>query len=265
MNSITNKQFFAIKSKSSDFTVELKVDQLVNFKYVVITAASIPKSYYALPQDATITVTTNVGTYTVTIDKANYNPLSLAIIMTNKFASVGLIVSISYPNPMTEPDTNKFTWVFPIGTTSVEISASTNYMAHMIGLNAAGESSVQLGTQWISPFPLDYQSHNKIVIKSNMVDNSGENLQEIVSNGNPYNSAISYVCPSLAAHFRNIKTLNSNVYRFYIVDEEEQLINFNNQEINFTLCIFKSTEVDRLLMEDIRLRASVMHDTLQSQ
>jgi len=266
MNSVIDKLFIPVKSKSSDFSFNIPLDQFRDFKYVVVTTASIPKSYYGLPLDSELTVITNLGTNVITIDKANYNPFSMATVITQKLAALGLAVNITYPNALTEPDTNKFTFTFTTpGITSVEISANNVYLAHMVGLNTLNESVTQAGTIWISPYPLDYQSYNKIVIKSNLVENKGEDLIAIVSNGTPYNSALSYVCPSLSAHFRILKFISSNVYRFYIVDEEENLIDFNNQEINFTICLFKSSEVDKLISEDIRLRAAIVLEESQRQ
>lgn len=263
MNAITGKYWLPVKTVSSDFEVELKLPPN-SYKYCIVTSASIPKTYYSLPTDATVTIVSDLWTEVITFPKANYNPITLGIYLRTQLAALSRVVTVHYPDASIEPDTNKFTLTFT-GVANVSLSCSSIYLAHMFGIPDANIIVASSSNVWISPNVLDYQSHNKIVIKSNIVTNPKQNFQEIISNGVPYNSAISYICPSLAAHFRILNPLSDGKYRFEILDEIGNTIDFNGAEVHFTICLFSSSELDQYIKQDIETRARIILDTMQNE
>lgn len=254
MNTITNKQFVSIRTTSNSFDYKINFND--QYQYVVLTTATIPKSYYGLPTDSVLTVAleskSGNASYDLSFAKGNYNPISFGNRFTAAMAESKYEVLVSYPDQLNDVDTNKFTITFNSDTTKITISANSIYLAHMIGIRTT-DANIQNNYIWTSPAILDYQSYNKIVIKSDIVKNAQEHLQEIVSANSPYNQSLAYVCPDLNAHFREIHVTNSNIYKFNILDDEGNNIDFNSQEISLTLCFFKTDQISKKIEDVIKL------------
>lgn len=262
MNQIVDKQFFSITSKESKFTYEVPFDHSLGYKYCCITSASFPKSFYSLVTDSILYITLDSTEYEVEFKKATYNPLSVSAILQQKLIDLGVTeTKIHYPSADVEADTNKFTITFNTAS-SVKFRASSLYLAHMFGISAANTDVEYKSNVWVSPICLDYQSHNKIVIHSDMVNNSQENFQEIVSNGVPFNTAISYTCPSLLAHSRILNIRQTNFYRFSVTDEEQTEIDFNGAQFHFTICIFRTSNIDDIIKEYMGTRLETIKKAL---
>jgi len=257
MNTITNKQFFVVKSSETKFNFILPIDWSVNYEYVCVSSVSIPKTYYALPQDAKMTITVDTVPTTETIPAGNYNPRSLKNKILEKFSL--LTMTIDYPNAATQTDTNKYTITFT-GATQASIQCSSIYLAHMLGISAADLTveGVVDGSDivWTSPICLDFQSHNAILIKSTMTENSQSILQEVFTNGNPYNTNIVWQCNDLLINAKPLKKVRGNLYDFELVDEENQTMNLNSATFVMTLCVFRTTDLDNIIREYIKLRVT---------
>lgn len=260
MNQLVDKQFFSITNTESKFTYKLPFVLTNNYKYCCITSATFPKSFYSLVVDSFLYITLDSTEYAIEFKKATYNPISVSSILQQKLIALGVTGTlIHYPDAILEADTNKFTITFS-GVSNVKFKASSLYLAHMFGISQPNVDVEFKSNEFVSPICLDYQSHNKIVIRSDLVRNSEENFQEIVSNGVPFNTAISYTCPSLLAHSRIINIKQTNDYRFTITDEESNPIDFNGAQFHFTICVFKTSEIDDVLKKYIGLRLRLMHE-----
>lgn len=262
MNHIVNKEYHIITGKTNPFTVEIPLSKINEFKYVLLSGCSIPKSWYALPDGGTLYLTIDATEYQVPIPACNPNPISLGTFVKNYMhITYGVNITMRYPDPRVELDTNKFT-VSYIGS-EMKIRCSNLFLAHMVGLDDEKSESTQLGS-WISPYPLDFQSHNKISILTDLV--SGKSLKEIVANTTPYNSYIEYVCPDLSSHFRHLSnSLAKGIYKFTIVDENSLLINFGNQVVTLSLCFFNTSEIDNIHREWISAQSSIMLNSESSK
>jgi len=193
-----------------------------------------------------------IGTYTITLPRGNYNPTSLLLKTSSLFSVVGLSMLFEYKNPALEEEDNKYKLVLK-GATGITITCGNAYLAHMVGIIDTSLSSTQTGNTWTSPVCLDFQSHNIIQIKSNIVLNNKLMLQEIIANDSPYNSSINYSCSDIQAYAKEIRTLDGNTLNIQVLDEENNLIDFNGNHIYLELLFFKTSNLDVVVKEFIKL------------
>lgn len=254
MNHIIDKEYVIVSGKTNPFTVDISEHKLHDYKYVLLSGCSIPKSWYSLPDGGTIYFTIDSIVYQVPIIPCNLNPISLGTYVKTYLANTyGVSLTMTYPDPRVDLDTNKFTITYT-GTT-LKVRCSNVFLAHMFGLENENSESTQSGP-WVSPFPLDFQSHNKLSIMSDLV--AGKSLKEIVANTTSYNSYIEYTCPDMISHFRHLsKSLAKGIYKFTIVDENNQLVRFGNQTVTLTVCFFNTSEIDAVNKDWISTQAAL--------
>lgn len=242
MNHIIQKEFVIVTGKTNPFEINLKVKEYLQYKYLVLAGCSIPKSWYGLPSDSKLNVTIDASTYEVKIPACNSNPNTLSTYIKNYLSSnYAITITIAYPDSRFELDTNKFTITH--SGSSMTISADNVFLAHMIGLDDEKTPSEQKGATWVSPNPLDYQSHNKLSITTDLL--AKKSLKEIVANTTPYNTYIEYICPDLQTHFRHVDAHPTNgLYEFKIIDENNLIVDFNKQTITLSLCFFNASETE---------------------
>lgn len=253
MNTIKEKQFVVVSSNTSSFDYKLVVNHTIPYEFICVSSISIPKSYYALPTDAHITFILDSVSTQIDIPKGNYNPRSLKAVVQGLFPAA----KIFYANPSTQTETNKYVITFS-GVSQASIQADNIYLAHMLGIPAINTAveGVQTGPDviWTSPICLDYQSHNVILLKSDITKNSQSILQEVFSNGNIYNSAINWECNDLLINAKPIHRIDTDIYKFWLVDENNQLVDLNGGTFVFTLCLFTTSELDQKLLSYLKVR-----------
>ena len=171
MNNIVAQEFYVVSSTSPSFQTSFDYDRSQGYTHVVVTSACIPKTYYVLPNDATVTVNQN-GQYSfVTMPAGNYNVLSFpglfATVINNTLGISPFVYSVSFANDLTKLQTSKFTYSVT-GNNGVQPVFTVNdpYLARVMGFNQ-GEAYVFAGNSLVSANVINFQSYDELLIKSN--------------------------------------------------------------------------------------------------
>lgn len=259
MNAIVEKQYFVVSSNQPSFTYELQIDPTVGFDHIAVSSASIPKTYYVLPNDCKLQITEGKNAFNVSFLKGNYSLTSFkSIFVQNILASgVGFTYSISYPSG-TQLDTGKFTFtVSNNGGVQPSFNVADTYLAKVMGFQPNISYSF-VGNVLTSQNCVNFQSYDQILIKSDCVKNRESLLQEIYTAGNPYNTSVVWQNSDLLINAKILNPVSSNIYKFSLLDSNDGLINLNGSEWSFVLCAFKISNVDMAIKSYLHLKTLQM-------
>ena len=275
MSSIRNPIFFYVNSNNrlsgthNNFTYYLPLTQFHNIDRVVCTQISIPVSYY-LVRDFydDFTITENNVTANVVLTPGNY---SLKQIMTE----------ISSKMTAASPNNWTYSLTYPTAYSDgkLRFSVTTSSSLDLITIDA-GQSVYELlgfDINSINPFTLDtgttytLESTNCInllpettlFLRSNICQNQYDNvLQEVyTSTAIPF-SFITYTNPNpeqTAKQFNHGN--NSDVYNFYITDENNQIVDTNSINVNFTLLLFQKDDTMDVIRDFIQYYIGILSQT----
>ena len=129
-----------------------------------------------------------------------------------------------------------------------------DYLFEALGFDAFSSNNF-IANQLVSTNVIKLQLEDSIFIHSNLVSNGTDNiLQEIFSADAGDFSNIIFTTPDFEAYSKQITYNTSNVYNFYITDEEQRPINFNGLNVNFTIVLYKKENVMEMLRNFMKLK-----------
>lgn len=259
MNAIVEKQYFLVSSNTPSFSTALDIDPSIGFDHISISSASIPKTYYVLPNDCVLQVTEGKNITNVSFLKGNYSLTSFKTIFTSNVAGSGVVYTytISYPS-QNQLDTGKFTFaVSNNGGVQPTFLVTDTYLSRVMGL-AVGVSYPFVSNSLTSANCVNFQSYDQILIKSNCVKNRESLLQEVYTAGNPYNTSVVWQNSDLLINAKILNPVTSNVYNFALLDSNDGLINLNGSEWSFVLCAFKISNIDMAIKSYLHLKTLEM-------
>ena len=234
---------------SFDFRDVLKDDDDILFSHIDIINAQIPVSFYL------INYTVNVLKYkidngviqTMTIERGNYNIITLMSVIKKGFLNAGYAFTITFNKV-----TGKILFVSPIGTTfTILSSASGGTINEIIGFDSVTSYS-STGNSLIGEHPASLIGIKKLKISSSALRTSGlssgggGDLLGIIPVNAPANGIILFENNSSK---KGGLLLNKEISTIDITikDESERYVNFNNVEYSLTLAITTT----RILKEKI--------------
>ena len=77
-------------------------------------------------------------------------------------------------------------------------------------------------------------------------------MQEIYTVGVPSNSHIRYKCTNAELYAKDFVG-NSDIYRFYLTDENGKPIDTNGLNMNFTICIYCDNDINKKIEKFIEM------------
>ena len=99
-----------------------------------------------------------------------------------------------------------------------------------------------------------FQLEDSLFIHSDIANNGVDNiLQEMLGSYGTDFSAITYVCPDVEAYAKPIASNTSNIYNFYLTDEDGVEIDLNGQNVVFTLMLFRKDPMNKLIKQFLKL------------
>lgn len=108
---IVERDSFVVRSTESHVIQSIDVDRRQRFSHICVLSASIPKTFYALPEDATISVDEDGSISVVTVSTGSYETNSLRFALVSAMnASPSWTYNPSFPNQKTEDMTGHFTF-----------------------------------------------------------------------------------------------------------------------------------------------------------
>ena len=205
-------------------------------------------------------VSTNGATKTITLAEGNYSKTNMIVCLQtmlslasslNSTLATQYIYTVGYPL-MNQPNTGKFTYTVTNLTTSqpqfIFPSGSTLYLP--MGFNRASTnifSSSILPSQNV----ICLQAKDTIFIKSNIVASSTKAvLQEIYTTANPDFSLIIFNQNDVELNSKELLYKDNN-FTFSITDEDDNILNFNGQDVIFSICCYEYNNSLELLKNDI--------------
>lgn len=223
----------------------LKQDDDIVRTEISIVNAQIPISFYIINSFNNSLYFLYGGVYKVVfLTYGNYNAFDFITELTNKFSSIGCTITTTINR-----NTGVLTFVSALYIQFLYFNSGIySTLASIIGL---GTSNSTLGTTVVMPFPLNLLGVKKLSIKSsslsvNAYSSKSLSYTDIICTipcDQPYFNMISYI---------NTNDLNKNILRapyidgidIQIVDENNNLIDFNGQDWTITIVI-SNTRIDR--------------------
>lgn len=227
-----------ISGTNSDFTHYVEFPDNFEPQYVGVLQCLIPKSYYLIEDNYnTFIVEENGVQRTITMTPGNYNRRSFASVLTTLLNTGTFVYTISYPSS-TEADTGKFTFTV---TNNSGIQPKFIFQTNVYEQMGFDPNSTNIfsANSLTSQNVIKMQSEDALFIHSDICQNYNENiLQEIYSTaGSQYYSNIHFQNTSSKEYLKKFSRSKSNIYHFYLCDENAQPIDINGQNLLITLCI----------------------------
>ncbi len=232
----------------SKFTYNINFpDDKNDFTHVVCLNVLIPKSFYLIQaesQEREFILSENGVEVTITVPTGNYLLLAFKTTIASLLTTAspnGLTYTLTYPS-LNGPDTGKWTYTQNNGLIQSIIICN----AHLFEPLGFTRSSINAftGTTLISTAVIKLQSEDRLLIKSNLVNNGRDDiLVSINSITNVNFSSIAWECPSpeFWAHKLNSEKLNN--ISISLTDEDGEQINLNNLNLNLTLLFYRADPI----------------------
>jgi hypothetical protein len=264
---------------SGNFSINFAMPPNNRYDRIVVMQASIPKSFYLVSAPYNTfqllepgtsssgsainifgSVSTNGATKTITLAEGNYSKTNMIVCLQtmlslasslNSTLATQYIYTVGYPL-MNQPNTGKFTYTVTNLTTSqpqfIFPAGSTLYLP--MGFNRTSTnifSSSFLPSQNV----IRLQAKDTIFIKSNIVASSNKSvLQEIYTSANPDFSVITFSQNDVELNSKELLYKDNN-FSFSITDEDDNILNFNGQDVIFSICCYEYNNSLELLKNDI--------------
>ena len=238
-----------LEGRNGDFKYEINIPQTENFDRVCVLQASIPLSFY-LVQDGVNTfilresINGNNFDRTITIPIGNYNYQTFQetiINLLNSNSPTGLTYSCTYSKPQA-----KFTWSAVVRPPPLYIAYTgtfslifNSHISQQFGFDKVS-TNTSVNQSLTSENTVNFIPESTIYIHSDISDSDTDILQEVYSNNTvPYSQVTYQLTTNVEAYSKKLKTDRQNAFRFYITNEEGDILNTNGQRVLLTLLIYK--------------------------
>jgi hypothetical protein len=247
-----------IRTQSTNFSGDLKLDSK-DYTHILLKAVSIPKTFFGLPTDSTITFSEDGVDKVLTFSKGNYNYRNFRSILQSKLNDSGWNYTVSLPNTSTGPDTLRYT-IAVSGNSGVQPTFTTEstFLARMIGVLVDTTNTFE-SDSFESPFIWNFQSYDELVLKSNLVNTQDNIIAEIYSSDSPDNGSIIKGSSDLLIDMVKIdkSALNSGVATFTLNNIDGETVDLNGGYWSFILVFY---EFDNSLEEAIKAHIRFIAD-----
>lgn len=266
MSFIERKKIFYVNSANrnngtdSDFTYVFDLLSSDIYDKVTVLQMIIPKSYYLIQEGYnTFTLVENGVNIIITIPVGNYNRRSFQSVVQNILTSSSLnnwIYTISYSNSQTQTDNGKYTYNVSGNSSQPQFIFNTNLYEPM-GFNK-NSTNVFVGNNLVSTNVIKLQAEDTLYLHSDVCTNGNDSvLQEIfASTGEASYANIHFENYAVESYAKNLVSNHKNIYRFYLTDENDQPINLNGQNFQFTIMFYKENNIYKLIKEFLKFEIS---------
>ena len=232
----------------------LKEEANILRTYISVVNAQIPVSFYTINSSNNTLIYVISGiTYTITIPAGNYNATNLITALNTGLTNNGSLIVVSI---------NKLTGILTFtGGSTIFTVLTRSLIAKTLGLpNPTMTTTTLTGT-----YPLNLLGIKNISIKSSKLSLSGYSSTTLGYSSTlatiPVDSAsfnlISYVSNNdLNKHI--IKVLHLDAIDIQIMDENDNLIDFNNLDWTITLCL--SIERQEIVLNTLNLHEVIRNN-----
>ncbi len=249
-----------IAGTSSAFSVGVQIPTTEDYDRCVVTQASIPISYYLIPQGYnTFQLTEGVSTVTISIPVGNYN--------INSFCSIvqGLLTTYSpnrwtytmtFPQPYSQTSTGLITYTVTGSTSNPSLVFNAkNFLHEQFGFNIGSTVTFNSGTL-TSINVVNFINETTLFIHSDIVDNGNDDvLQDIYATNTQSLSTVVYQCPDLIGYSKKFKVARNQVFNFSLTDAHNAGINLNGQDMQITILLYKKSTFENIAVNFMKYMA----------
>jgi len=244
-----NKEIVYIDSRhrddgedNSDFSVFINLRNNIKYSKVVVLSCSIPKTFYNVYKDSSFILTEDDQSVTINVPASNYSRASLKnmlVLLLNQNSPKGYTYNITYQNINTYGDDGKYSYLvsgngvvqpsFTFGTTLFEQMGFDKEKTYQFATNILRSVNV-----------VNLNKESTLFIRSDIVQNSSNNiLQGIVCADNPSYTNIAFTASGMVDEYsKSFSNYSSNKYRFWLTNEDGDIIDLNGLNIIMTLMIY---------------------------
>ena len=229
-----------------------------NYDSVAVVQASIPKSFYNIPDGYnTFSVRETSVTTDITIPPGSYNKNTLMTVLKNLLNTVlprGWVYNITYPDPSTSGDTFKYTFTLSgsLGAQSEFIFTSRSPF-RQLGFE---DSNYMFSSDTLTSVNcINLSFILRAFIKTNLVQNATDSiLEEILNIGSyPPLSVVHYQQYNFDMNTREYNPNNSNSWQFTLVDGFDQVIDLNGIPWAFSIVFYQRNKVHELHKTELEI------------
>jgi hypothetical protein len=228
------------------------------FDSVAVVAASIPRSFYNVPQSYRTFTLRELGVnYTVTLSAGSYSRNNLALVLSTALTSAsgnGWTYVVSYPNTFLVADTFKYTFTVSGNGANQPSFIFASSMFRQLGFEENTTYAFSTNTlESANCINLAYVS--RAFIKSNVCLNAQDGtLEEILNYGSfPMLSLCYYQQTSFDLNTRVYNDSNTNSWNFTLVDTFSQEIDLNNIPWSFSLVFYKRNDTHEVHKNELMI------------
>jgi len=247
-----------ITGDDSDFSFKIDIDPSMKYDKICMLDCSVPKSYYLIQNNYnTFTVSETVlGSpvlRTITMPVGNYNRNSFRSVLQtqlNTGAPAGYTYVITNESINNTQDTGKYT--YNCGSVNATSFIFTTNIYQQLGFEKNTTNNFSAGVL-VSDNVINMNLEPTLFIRSNICDNGNDNiLQNIMSSSETTFSSIVFRNPRPEEYSKDITSNQSNIFTFRLTDEDSIPIDLHGQNIVFTLMLYQSNDIDKLIKAGIK-------------
>jgi hypothetical protein len=261
MSYITNKRIFYIDSHSrlsgdhNNFSYLMQLPPNNDFTHVCLLSCVIPKSYYLVQAGYnTFVLRENGVDTTITVPAGNYGATSFKTVvqgLLNTNSSQAWTYTITYPTITTSANTGKYTFTCDLGNPSFIFTTS---LYEQFGFEPNSTNTFTSNTL-TSQDVIKMQVEDTLYLHSDIASNGKDDiLNEIFIGSSPDYSSIKYQCPDVDSYSKELQTNTSNVYSFWLTNEDNVLMDLNGLNIVLTLMVYKKENINEMIKNYIKYK-----------
>lgn len=246
---------------SSNFRVQLKLPNDNKYDHCSALQINIPKSFYCVPKKYNTFILLEGNTQVViTIPEGNYSMLSFQNILQqllNLYSPNAITYTMAYESiEALTVDIGKFNWSLndPKGNAISFIMPDNSFICNVMGFNKNSTNTFSNSNKLQSVNCVSFQSHDTILIKSNIVANETNLLQEVLCSSQPYNGSIVYQNNNIEMNSKSITNSKDNIYSFVLTSVNDEEIDLNGLDWTMSIVLYQHNDSAEYIKSDIQLK-----------
>lgn len=243
---------------SSDFSYEMRMPTNEHFDRVVLLQASIPSTFYLIQTGYnTFTLREGLVDTTITVVPGNYSAKVFAAHITALMTAASpntWVYTVTLPNLNSETSTGKFTYSVTGNGGSQPSIIVPDTIDEQLGFTASTTNTF-VGDTLTSTRVVNFCSESTLFIHSDIAD-GGETsiLQELYVSNTAQLSYITYQCTTPELYSKPLQTNKSNIFRFSLTNEKNQLVDLQGNEMLLTLALYRRDDLGDYLRKYIKYK-----------
>jgi hypothetical protein len=255
---IQNKQIFFLdlfnrlleSNSNSDFYLILDFDSRKEFDRVVLLQCLILISYYMIQaNENTFTLIEGASQTIVFIPPENYNRRSFAAVLSTLLTTASpnkWTYFVIFPNVGSQIDTGKY--IYSVTGNSLQPAIQIDRFCFESMRFNKNSLNIFSGNQVINTNIVKLKLKDQIYFHSNICSNKNDDIlqdiyaAEVASYGN-----ILFQQFDAESNSKDFVNNANNIFHFYITDENNTILNFNGQNITFSIMLFKRNTIWNIL------------------